>query len=186
MDDKEENYEQTDNNKKLSMRNIVLVGFMGSGKTIIGKLLAENLGMSFADVDDIIEKESGMSVQQIFLKLGEDKFRRMESETFDKLLESDSTVIAAGGGTFENEDLREKAKERATTIWLDCSFENILSRVESLKENRPILMNNSVDELRHLYMTRNKHYALCNKRIHVNGKSPEVIVRDIIRFWNHE
>src|SRR6185436_20928904 len=92
-------------------RPVFLVGFMGAGKTTVGKVLAPLLNYEFVDLDDIIEERMGMSVQSIFAKLGEAEFRRAESEALETCRERFRTVIALGGGAYVAESNRELMRE---------------------------------------------------------------------------
>lgn len=166
------------------MRNIVLTGFMGVGKTTVGRELAKRLKMKFFDMDEIIEKEEGKTIVQIFDEKGEKYFRKKEDEIFRKLLDEDSAVISTGGGTFENADLRKLCKEKATSVCLVSSFESLIKKIEELKESRPMLRNKSIDEIKQLYKIRAECYIDCDNCVEVDNMNVNQVVEEILGLLN--
>src|SRR2546427_4283149 len=156
-------------------KNIVLTGFMGVGKTTVGKELAKRLEAEFFDTDEIIEKEEGKTVADIFEQDGEDYFRKREAEVFRRLMDRNSAVISTGGGTFENPDVRRLAKERVISVCLLSSVEGLLKRMNQLKEGRPMLRTKTAEEIRALYavvsVLQNRPQLL-DRAYHVLCKSP--------------
>ncbi len=128
-------------------KHVILIGFMGSGKSTIGKRLAEALNVSFIDSDSSIEKEQGMSVSEIFEQKGEDYFREKEREFIAGLDQLEPAVISVGGGMpcfFDNmEQLRSKGK----VFYLNVSVMTLVKRVMSEKATRPLLANLSDQEV---------------------------------------
>jgi len=120
------------------LRNVVLIGFMGSGKSTIGRALAHILGRPFVDTDVLIEESSGMTISDIFSQMGERAFREMESEAVRACTSLHGTVVAVGGGAVEDEDTRRLLKDRCIVVLLEASDETILSRIERC-EDRPLL-----------------------------------------------
>jgi shikimate kinase len=120
------------------MDNIVLIGFMGVGKTEVGKLLAKNLGYTYVDTDSLVEKEQKRSINDIFSKEGEQSFRDMESETLAKLKGKKKNVISTGGGIILRPENIKKLKELGPVILLWADQETIYSRIKNEK-NRPLL-----------------------------------------------
>ncbi|MDQ1349925.1 MAG: Shikimate kinase [Acidobacteriota bacterium] len=117
---------------------IALVGFMGSGKSYIGKQLAQRMGFVFKDLDELIEKKAGQSVPEIFSKQGEGIFRRLEKEALAEVLQSEGrVVIACGGGVVLDAENRELLKNNCLVIWLYSSIETSLKRIP--KGTRPLL-----------------------------------------------
>ena len=102
-----------------SDKNLVLLGMMGSGKSIIGYLLSKNLNIEFMDVDEIIEKEEGCKISEIFEKRGEIKFRKIEEKVTLKLLESNKKIISLGGGGFINDNIRNEVLLNHISFWLN-------------------------------------------------------------------
>ncbi|MCK4956546.1 MAG: shikimate kinase [Candidatus Cloacimonetes bacterium] len=135
---------------------IFLIGFMGSGKTYLGKKAASELKLSFYDLDNEIEKKTGLSISKIFENKGERYFREIESEI---LLNWDKPgIIATGGGVIEMEKNRNFLKKQKT-IWLDVDWETIYSRIE--KSKRPLVKQLTKNDLFTLYDKRINKYRIC-------------------------
>jgi len=118
--------------------NIVLIGFMGSGKTSIGRLVAQRLGFQFIDTDTVVVERAGMSVTDIFASHGEAWFRNQETSVLRSLSILNRAVISTGGGIVLHEDNRELLSELGFVVWLTASEEVILERV-SRNKKRPLL-----------------------------------------------
>src|SRR5579862_1181764 len=120
---------------------LYLVGFMGSGKSEVGRLLADELGWSFADIDDDIEKAAGVSITEIFDTRGEQEFRAIERDAVRHRIKDVERgrplVLALGGGAFVDPENRKLLEERGVTIWLDCPFPRICARLDG-QTNRPL------------------------------------------------
>jgi shikimate kinase len=119
-------------------RTIALVGLMGAGKSTVGRKLAESLNSPFVDSDEEIEKAAGLSVQEIFDRLGEPEFRRGERRVIERLLNGPPIVLATGGGAFMDASTRALMKEKATTVWLRADLDVLWKRV-SRRDTRPLL-----------------------------------------------
>ncbi|WP_438725948.1 shikimate kinase [Parasphingorhabdus sp. DH2-15] len=146
-------------------RPVVLVGLMGSGKTTIGRRLATQLGLPFADADEEIEKAANRSVSEIFEEFGEEHFRDGERRVIARLCEEKPMIIATGGGAFINDDTRTLIKKRAISIWLDCDIRILAERV-SRKNTRPLLRDKDpVKVLTQLAEIRNPIYAEADIRV---------------------
>ena len=121
---------------------IYLTGFMGSGKSTVGRLLAARLGVPFVDLDEEIERRAGMRVREIFERHGEPVFRRMEWEALEATLALPGAVIATGGGTVVFEANARLIRENGIAVWLNLPFATIVERVGGLgKEDRPLFRN---------------------------------------------
>jgi len=118
--------------------NIALYGFMGVGKTTVGKLLAERLGYTFIDMDDEIEKMAGMSISEIFTRLGEPSFRQMESKLIEDISRKDGYVIACGGGAIANPYNAERLSASAGMVYLTAQVDEIIKRTSG-DNSRPLL-----------------------------------------------
>src|ERR1043166_1967610 len=136
---------------------IVLVGFMGSGKTTIGRALAERLGWTFRDMDAWIEERNGASVAEIFRAKGEAFFRDEERAVADEARALTRHVIAAGGGAFARSDVRSALADGAATVWLRCDLETIMSRVGG-DPSRPLATTR--ERMRELMAEREGSYRM--------------------------
>lgn len=125
---------------RLTFMRLFLIGFMGAGKTSVGKRLAARLGYRFVDLDERIEEAAGLPVRAIFARLGEPGFRRLEGQQLAAVAAADDVVVACGGGTPEaahNRAIMQTAG--SVTVWLDASFETIVRRIdETARESRPM------------------------------------------------
>lgn len=117
---------------------IFLCGFMGTGKTTVGKLLAEKLDCSFADLDDIIVEDAGMSIPEIFAQEGEAGFRNRERRCLFEQLKKPDGVLALGGGALHNQEVIDRVKEGAVLVFIDTPISAILARIAG-DTNRPLL-----------------------------------------------
>lgn len=146
-------------------RPIVLVGLMGSGKSTIGRRLANLLGRTFIDADDAIEEAADMSVGDIFEEFGEPYFRDGERRVIARLLEEEHGVIATGGGAFCNQETRRLLLDKALTIWLDCDLETLVERT-GRRNHRPLLRNGDRSEiLQRLHAERSPFYSQASIRV---------------------
>jgi len=150
---------------------------MGSGKSTIGRLLAEKLNMKFIDIDKEIEKKEGKSIKDIFKEKGESYFRELERKEIELFSEKSGYVVSTGGGLGANKDNMEKMKKNGIVIWLDVSLEEVLKRCGNDK-NRPLLQL-PFEELKKLYEERKKIYSLADIHINVNSKIPQEILKEI-------
>src|SRR5229473_437807 len=123
---------------RLGARSIVLVGMPGSGKTSIGRRLAQYLGVEFVDADQEIEAAAGMSIPDIFSQHGEPYFRAGEARVIARLLDKGPQVIATGGGAFMNPDTRAVVAAKAVSIWLKAEFDVLMKRIRR-RHDRPLL-----------------------------------------------
>jgi len=169
------------------MRNLILTGFMGTGKTTIGKLAAEKIKFRFVDMDDEIEQRTQRTISQIFREDGEEAFRNIESELFRELLDNDGLVIATGGATLVNSVNRTLALEAdLCTICLTASSEEIVRRVNGdEKRERPLLaVKRPVDKVEELLIQRRPAYDAIPWQINTDSISADEIVDKIHTIWN--
>jgi shikimate kinase len=136
----------------VALSNVVLIGFMGCGKTTVGKTLSEKLNFSYTDTDNLIEIAVDMPIKEIFNQLGESNFRDLEAKICATLPSFDSTVISTGGGIIERVENRAYIKEAGKVVYLRASFDSIVSRIGSNKD-RP-LFREDLDKVNLLYETR--------------------------------
>ena len=160
-------------------RPVFLVGFMGAGKTSVGKALAPRLNYEFVDLDDVIEGRMGLSVQAIFARLGEAEFRRVESDVLKGCREMFGTVVALGGGAYIGESNRELLREIGTTIWLDCPLQVCLARLGD-DPSRPVL--GSKPEMEALLDRRRAAYMMADCTVQVGIATPEEVAAAIVKL----
>jgi shikimate kinase len=161
-------------------RSIVLVGLMGSGKSTIGRRLAQRLGMRFADADDEIERAAGMTISDIFARFGEAHFRDGERRVISRLLAGRPMVLATGGGAFVNEETRALILQDSLCIWLDADIPTLVERV-GRRSHRPLLKNRDPGEvLRELAAVRNPIYAEAHLRVSSASTPHDHTVRAIL------
>ncbi|MDI6401557.1 shikimate kinase [Balneolaceae bacterium ANBcel3] len=122
------------------INKIILTGFMGSGKSAIGKRVAHTFSMPFYDLDKVIEEGEGMSIPEIFNLHGEPYFRELEWKYVNKILNKDAFVLALGGGALEQEKLKSRVLDQSLLIFLDVPEEILLERLKRDKK-RPMLRN---------------------------------------------
>ncbi|MBR6729417.1 MAG: shikimate kinase, partial [Clostridia bacterium] len=122
------------------MKNIVLIGLMGSGKSTIGKKLSRRLHLPFIDMDDFIENKEGKTIRQIFAEKGEAYFRNAETQAAKELGARGGHIIATGGGAVLNSQNMEYLKENSVVVFLDRSPKDILKKIDI--ESRPLLAAN--------------------------------------------
>lgn len=144
------------------MRSVFLIGYMGVGKTTIGKQLSAELGLKFIDLDKYIEGRYRKSIQQLFDIKGESGFRKIESEMLQEVATFQNVLISTGGGTpcfFDNMNVMNKA---GVTVYVKASVEQLVSRLLASKNVRPLIENKTPKELKefvtHHLAERNEYY----------------------------
>lgn len=140
-------------------KTIVLVGIMGAGKSTVGKILADRLGMRFIDADQEIERAAGCTITDFFEKYGEVEFRKGEERVISRILAGEPCVLATGGGAFMSEATRLLIKKIATSVWLRVSFEVLAKRLEK-RSDRPLLQ--TADPQQTLKALIKKRYPIYN------------------------
>ena len=144
----------------------MLVGFMGAGKSSVGKKLSEELNVPFVDSDDEIELAAGMSISEIFEQFGEAYFRAGEERVIKRLLSNHPRIIATGGGAFMSMTLRSLIKQKAVSIFLKADFETLWERIQG-KRTRPLLeVEDPKSFLANLMSEREKIYEEADITVH--------------------
>lgn len=160
---------------------IYLVGFMGSGKSTVGRALAERLGWSFFDIDAEIERAERQAIGRIFAAHGEPEFRRIETEAIRRRVASvevgKPAVVALGGGAFTIESNRALLKNNGVTVWLDCPFAIVARRVAG-DASRPLAQD--PDRFAALYQSRIPGYRLAQIHVAIEGDDPAATVEAIL------
>jgi shikimate kinase len=158
---------------------IVLAGFMGAGKTTVGRLLADKLGIPFLDSDQVIEERSGRAIRDIFAADGEAAFRELEHQAIAGLLAGPPAVLALGGGAAGHPGTRDLliSSSTADVVYLRVGYEEALARVGG-DTGRPMLAR---DDIAHVYAARQEMYAaVAALTVDTDGRSPEDIASDIL------
>ncbi len=159
---------------------VYLLGFMGSGKTTVGELLARELGWPFIDLDAVIEAGQGTTIRQIFEQAGEPFFRQIEHAALTEASKTRPAVIALGGGTFAQKANFEFIRSTGgTTVWLDCSLEELRRRCGHI-DNRPLFRD--PESFAQLYDQRLPCYQLAEHRVTTDGRAPKEVVEEILRL----
>ena len=139
--------EPSNQNNKKEMKSIIIIGYMGAGKTTVGKALAKELGVMFYDLDWYIESRMRKTVKQIFDEMGEEGFRHIEHNMLHEVAEFENVVVSCGGGTpcfYDNMDYMNQAGE---TIYLKASPETLHAHLKMGKGVRPLLLNKTPEEV---------------------------------------
>lgn len=165
------------------MRSVVLSGFMATGKSTVGRLVASELALPFVDTDAVIAEQAGASVGEVFAKEGEARFRDRESEIVQPLLEDGTPrVIAFGGGTVTLPKVRHAALESATVVTLTASPDAIVTRATSIAERPNLGSRSPVERARDLLALRREAYAECHATIATEGLEPQEIARRVVEI----
>lgn len=164
---------------------IVLIGYMASGKSTIGKILANSLDIDFIDLDNAIAKEVGTSIPEIFKNKGELFFRKTETKVLEKLLSSNqSFVLATGGGTpCYGYNMKIINDNSTNSFYLKLAIPSLVERIKKEKNQRPLVANILDEDLsefigKHLF-ERNMYYVMAEKSIDCDNKSAEHIANEI-------
>jgi len=165
----------------LRARTITLVGLMGSGKSSVGKRLAQALDLPFRDADEEVEAAAGQSIPEIFARLGEPAFRDGERRVIARLLEGPPLVLATGGGAFMNPDTRALIKARSTSVWLKADLP-VLARRVARKDNRPLLTGRDpMTVLKEQAEVRYPAYSEADITVETGDSPHQVTVEQVMR-----
>lgn len=168
------------------MKNIVLTGFMGTGKTAVGRKLSMLLNMELIDVDTEIEKSQQMTISEIFKQFGESRFRDIETEMIQKLSELKDVIISTGGGAVLKQENMDALRKHGVIFCLMAFPETILKRT-SLNSNRPLLkVEDPFGRIKELLDFRRPFYEKADIVVDTEGKTPMQIAEEIIeRMKDH-
>ena len=166
--------------------NLYLVGFMGTGKTTIGRAVAQRLGFAMVDSDHEIERKAGRSIAEIFVQPGEPAFRAMEREFIETGHAADRTVVSCGGGLVIEPGMLDLLQTLGVVICLHASIETILART-GRHQHRPLLNVEDPDlRVRTLYAAREPVYKRAGTVILTDSRPQNDIVAHVIRAWRRE
>lgn len=170
-------------------QTVVLVGLMGVGKSVVGRRLAQALGLPFVDADTEIEAAAHCTIAEIFARFGEPAFRDGEARVMARLLEGPICVLAAGGGAFLREETRERIRDRAVSVWLRGDLDLLVRRTAG-RSHRPLL--NQEDPrtvLSRLIEARYPVYAEADVTVDMTDEAPDVSCRRVLdalaRYFGH-
>ena len=159
---------------------IYLLGFMGSGKSTVGVLLARELGWPFIDLDAVIEAGQGVTIRELFESSGEPFFRQLERAALLEASKAEPAVIALGGGTFaQPENLEFIRQTGGATLWLDSPAEVLLQRCAGM-ETRPLFRD--PESFVRLLDQRLPYYQMAEYRVSTEGRDPDQVVKQILRM----
>jgi shikimate kinase len=165
-----------------SIKNLVFLGMMGSGKSSVGSLVSKKLNLPFIDIDSLVVKDTGMSISEIFKNKGENYFRILEEKITLKTLKNINTVISLGGGGFINKKIRKEILKNHFSFWLDVDEPTLIKRIRGSKK-RPIAFNSTLPELSEIIQNRSKIYSSAKFKINCNKLSITEIVNNIIKIY---
>ncbi len=160
--------------------NVVLIGFMGAGKSVVGRLLARKLGLCFVETDDMIAAMEGKAIPEIFGERGEAYFRAKEREILDLLALKSGHVIATGGGMPCHGENLERLKALGTVVWLKGELATLYNRA-TRSGMRPVLANLSREEVEALHREREPFYARAHLAVETDGLGPDEVVHALLR-----
>ncbi len=162
---------------------IFLVGFMGCGKSVIGRALAQKLGYQFLDTDDMVEEKENRSIEEIFRVSGEGYFREKEWEVLKELKGLSKAVISTGGGLFLGPQHRVFIKEQGVSLWLNAPFEDILSRLKG-SSTRPLFKDE--ESLKIMLEGRKERYALADFEVRTDRLTVDETVKRVMEALESE
>jgi shikimate kinase len=169
-------------NSSLREKNIVFIGFMGAGKTTIGKLVAKKLYRDFIDIDEEIEKEYNMPIPKIFAEIGEKAFREKEKELIQNLCHYKLKIISVGGGAFLQEEIRKVCLVSSIVFYLEITWDAWKSRLDSIIDSRPVLQGKSIEEIEELFYKRKEIYANnYHSMIEISNQSMDELAESIVK-----
>lgn len=165
-------------------KNIVLTGFMGTGKTEVSRELARLTGYAQVDVDSEIERAAGMTITEIFKRFGEPRFREMETGEIKKVSQERSLIISTGGGAVMKDENMEALRTGGVIVCLSASPETILKRTSN-DSTRPLLqVEDPLNKIRELLSLRQPYYERADIIIDTEGKTPLQVAEEIIENIN--
>ena len=160
---------------------LALLGFMGSGKTLVGALVAERAHATFFDLDHLVEHEAGMSIADFFATSGEPAFRALEKQALPRALRP-GTVVALGGGVVMDDDNWALISGRSTTVYLEVPFDMMWRRI-GRSPGRPLISGRTASEVEALYERRRARYEQAEHRVD-GDRGPGEVAEDVLKIWS--
>jgi shikimate kinase len=164
------------------MKNIVLTGFMGTGKTVVGRELSRILGWKIIDVDDEIVKAQAMTINEIFSRFGEERFRDIETEMIRKVAHSRNVIISTGGGAVLRQENMDLLRENGVIICLWAEPEAVLRRTGSSDERPLLRVDDPLGKIKELLEYRRPFYEKADIMIDTGDKTPFHIAKEILEL----
>ena len=161
--------------------NVILAGFMGTGKTSVGQALARRLGWTFIDADDLIEARAGKVISRIFAEDGEPAFRALEAEVAREIANRSRHVVATGGGMVVSQANRRALEQAGTLVLLEATPETIWERVKNTTHRPLLAVADPQARIRDLLAARREAYAQVAFQVQTDGKSVAAIVDEILK-----
>ena len=161
-------------------RHLIFVGLPGSGKSTVGRSVAERVDATFADLDKVVERQQGMPIERIFAEAGEVAFRRMESEAMGSLLEGDPCVLAPGGGWAAQPGEMKRAKEHGLVVYLKTMITTAVDRTK-MHDYRPLLMSDDrYERMRELLKEREPFYTMADEVIENASRPLDDVIEEAV------
>jgi shikimate kinase len=166
------------------MPKIILIGFMGCGKTTLGKLLSQELNVPFFDTDALIEAKTNQPISKLFDVFGEAYFRQLEKESLEELTNEQKFVLATGGGLPCFGTNMDTLNELGQTVYLETSVDELYYRLSIQSTDRPLLNSSSLNELKvkinSLVRIREPFYQRCKHTLRTDGKSVQKLIETLV------
>lgn len=169
---------------RVKRQNIVLIGFMGTGKTTVGKLLSKQMDWNFVDTDQLVEQREGKSIPELFGTRGEAYFRNVESEVIHECLQQTQQIVATGGGSVLNKTNRERMQDNGFVVALTAEADTIIRRVKH-DRNRPLLHGNVEESVRKILIERKEAYQFADLTVDTTYSNFEETLQTILDAWTH-
>ncbi|MCP4653251.1 MAG: shikimate kinase [Candidatus Omnitrophica bacterium] len=164
------------------MKNIYLVGFMGTGKTYVGKIIANRLGRSFVEMDETIEKQQNRKIVDIFAKDGQAHFRALENKLLNELAEKNNLIVSCGGGVICNDENIKLLKKSGVVFNLHSSAQKVYDRTK-MHKTRPILnVDDPLSRIKELMAERAKYYNQADYTVLSEDQTPQEVAENIINL----
>ncbi|WP_010647523.1 shikimate kinase [Oceanobacillus massiliensis] len=179
------------NDVSLREQSIVLIGFMGVGKTTIGREVAKKLYRDFIDIDEEIEKKFNMPTSEIFNTYGEKTFRKAEKQIIIDSCRQRLKIISVGGGAFMQEEIREVCLSECIIFFLDLSWDSWKERISLLIDSRPVLQGKNIEQMKKLFFDRQPIYEGHHSKVIIDDlpaeEAADYIVDSLKTAWDiHE
>ena len=177
-------FDKKHKNAGYNNKNIALIGHMGSGKSLIGKLIAKKLNFKHLDSDNLIEKKTSIKIKDIFNNQGESGFRNIEEKIILNLTNQKNLVLSLGGGSILSKKIRNFLKNDFITLFLDVDIKILSERLKN-STKRPLLLNTNIEQkIKQLDIVRRKYYSLANITVN-NHEKPEESIKVFLKKYNN-